>query len=59
MDLHTLHPDNTEELFDLVDRNRVRLHPSIHPSALPETLQAARVYAIECFFDSIEGQWKC
>lgn len=53
--LHTLHPDNTEELFSLMERNRSRLRPWIHPSALPETLEDARRFVIECFFNSLDG----
>jgi ribosomal-protein-serine acetyltransferase len=51
--LRTFHPDDATEIFNLVDRNRARLRPWIHPSALPETPQAARVFAIECFFNSL------
>lgn len=51
--LRTFHPDNAEEIFNLVESNRARLYPWIHPSALPETPQAARVFAIECFFNSL------
>jgi ribosomal-protein-serine acetyltransferase len=51
--LRTFHPDDAEEIFNLVDRNRARLRPWIHPSALPETPKAARVFAIECFFNSL------
>jgi ribosomal-protein-serine acetyltransferase len=52
--LRTLHPDNTKELFNLMERNRSRLRPWIHPSALPETLEDARRFVIECFFNSLD-----
>ncbi len=51
--LRTFHPDDAGEIFNLVERNRARLRPWIHPSGLPETPQAARVFAIECFFNSL------
>jgi len=51
--LCTFHPDDAEEIFNLMERNRARLRPWIHPSALPETPKAARVFAIECFFNSL------
>ena len=50
--VHTLHPDDAEVLFQLVERNRSRLRPWIHPSALPETMKAARKLTIESFFNS-------
>lgn len=53
INLRTFHPDDAEEIFKLVNRNRARLSPWIHLSALPETPQAARVFAIECFFNSL------
>ena len=54
-DIHirTLHPSDAEELFQLVEANRARLRPWIHPSALPETLAAARKFTIECLFNSL------
>jgi ribosomal-protein-serine acetyltransferase len=51
--VHTLHPDNADLLFQLVERNRSRLRPWIHPSALPETITAARKLTIEAFFNSL------
>jgi ribosomal-protein-serine acetyltransferase len=51
--IHTLHPDDAAELFQLVERNRSRLRPWIHPSALPETISEARKLTIECFYDSL------
>lgn len=51
--LRTFHPDDAEEIFNLIERNRVRLRPWIHPSALPETPKASRVFAAECFFNSL------
>lgn len=52
--LRTLHPDDAEQLFALLERNRARLKPWIHPSALPETARAARLFAIECYFGSLD-----
>lgn len=52
--LRTLHPDDAEELFKLLEHNRARLRPWIHPSALPETPQATRKFTIECFFGSLD-----
>lgn len=56
-DLHvrTLHPDDAQELFQLLEQNRPRLRPWIHPSALPETAVAARKFTIECFFNSLDS----
>jgi len=51
--IQTLHPDDAASLFQVVERNRSRLRPWIHPSALPETLSAARKLTIEAFFDSL------
>jgi ribosomal-protein-serine acetyltransferase len=48
------HPDDAEELFMLLERNRERLRPWIHPSALPDTLKATRIYTIECFFYALD-----
>jgi ribosomal-protein-serine acetyltransferase len=53
LQLHTLHPEKAEALFLLVERNRSRLRPWIHPSALPETITASRKLTIECFFNSL------
>ena len=55
--VQTLHPDNAEELFELVERNRSRLRPWIDSSALPETITAARRITIECFFNSMADPW--
>lgn len=52
--LHTFHPDEAEEIFNLIERNRARLRPWIDSSALPETSQAARRFAIECFFNALD-----
>ena len=52
--LRTLHPDDAQELFDVLEQNRARLKPWIHPSALPETSKATRKYTIECYFDSLD-----
>lgn len=54
IELQTLHPDHAEALFTLLEQSRDRLRPWIHPSALPETLQATRNYTLECFFNSFE-----
>lgn len=51
--VRTFHPDDAEELFQLLEQNRARLRPWIHPSALPETAKATRLYAIECYFNSL------
>lgn len=53
--IRTLHPDDAEVLFALLERNRARLRPWIHPSALPETRKAARIYTIECYFGSLDA----
>lgn len=52
--LRTLHPDDAEELFQLLEQNRTRLRPWIGPDALPETAQATRIYSIECYFGSLD-----
>jgi ribosomal-protein-serine acetyltransferase len=52
--IRTLHPDDSHELFALLERNRARLRRWIHPSSLPETASAARKYAIECYFNSLD-----
>lgn len=41
------HPDDAEALFELIGRNRAHLRSWVHPSTLPDTAQATRVYAIE------------
>lgn len=51
--MRTLHPNDAEELFQLLEQNRLRLRPWIHPSALPETAAATRRFTIECFFNSL------
>jgi ribosomal-protein-serine acetyltransferase len=51
--IHTLHPDDAFILFRLVERNRSRLRPWVHPSALPETIKDARKLTIESFFNSL------
>jgi RimJ/RimL family protein N-acetyltransferase len=53
--VHTLHPDDAGDLFLLIERNRSRLRPWIHPSALPETISAARKLTIECFFNALDN----
>jgi ribosomal-protein-serine acetyltransferase len=52
--LRTLHPDDAETLFALLEKNRSRLKPWVHPSSLPETPRAARIYTIECYFASLD-----
>jgi ribosomal-protein-serine acetyltransferase len=52
--VRTFHPDDAEALFQLLERNRARLRPWIHPSALPETMQATRKFTVECFFNSFD-----
>jgi ribosomal-protein-serine acetyltransferase len=51
--VHTLHPGEAEALFQLLERNRPRLRPWIHPSALPETITATRKLTIESFLNSL------
>ncbi len=53
--LRVFHPDDASEFFALLERNRARLRPWIDPSAMPETPQAARRFAIECFFNSLDN----
>src|SRR5678816_33287 len=53
--VRTLHPDDAEDLFQLLERNRSRLRPWIHPSALPETAMAARQFTMECFLKNTEN----
>jgi len=45
--VRTLHPDDAEAFFQLLERNRSRLRPWIDPSSLPETPKATRSFAIE------------
>jgi ribosomal-protein-serine acetyltransferase len=54
--LRTLHPDDAERLFQLIEDNRERLVPWIHPSALPENRVAARKFTIECFLNSMDDR---
>jgi ribosomal-protein-serine acetyltransferase len=49
--LRNIHPDDAEALFDLMERNRARLRPWIHPSSLPETAKAARLFTVKCLFN--------
>jgi hypothetical protein len=49
--LRNIHPDDTESLFDLIERNHTRLRPWIAPYALPETAKAAPQFTIHCLFD--------
>jgi ribosomal-protein-serine acetyltransferase len=56
--LRTLHPEDAQILFQLVERNRARLRPWIHPSALPETMPEARILTIESFFNSLANPMK-
>lgn len=51
--LRTLHPEDAETLFHLIDRNRSRLRPWIPPNALPETISSARKLTIESFLNSM------
>ncbi len=51
--VRVLHPDDSNELCALIERNRMRLRPWIDPSALPETAVAARKFTIECFLNSL------
>lgn len=50
--LHTFHPDDAEDLFKLLKRNLSHLRPWIHPSVLPATAKAARIFTIECLLNS-------
>jgi ribosomal-protein-serine acetyltransferase len=52
--VRTLHPDDAQELFGLLERNRSRLRPWVGPSSLPETAKATRIYTIECYFGSLD-----
>lgn len=51
--VHTLHPDDAGDFFQLVERNRSRLSPWIPPGALPATMSAARKLTIESFLNSL------
>ena len=51
--IRTLHPGDAEALFQLIERNRSRLRPWIHPNALPETASSARKLTIESFLNSL------
>lgn len=61
--VRTLHPEDTDALFQLIERNRSRLRPWIHPNALPETISSARKLTVECFLnslpDSLDEQETC
>ncbi len=50
--VRTFHPDDAEVLFNLLEKNRSHLRAWIDPSALPGTAEAARIFTIECFFNS-------
>ena len=52
--IRTLHPDDAEGLFQLVERNRSRLRPWIGSSSLPETAKITRIYTIECYLGSLD-----
>ncbi len=49
--LRNIHPDDTEALFDLIERNRLRLRQWIAPYALPETAKDARLFTILCLLN--------
>jgi ribosomal-protein-serine acetyltransferase len=51
--LRTLRPDDVEDLYLLIERNRSRLRPWIHPSALPATMAASRELIIESYCNSL------
>jgi len=51
--VRTLHPEDAEALFQLVEGNRSRLRPWIHPNALPKTYSSARRLTIESFLNSL------
>lgn len=61
--VRTLHPEDTDALFQLIERNRSRLRPWIHPNALPETISSARKLTVESFLnslpDSLDEQETC
>ncbi len=52
--IRTLHPDDAEVLFKLLERNRSRLRLWIGPDALPETAKTTRIYTIGCYFGSLD-----
>ena len=52
--VRTFHPDDAQELFRILERNRSRLRPWVGPSSLPETPRATRIYTIECYFGSLD-----
>lgn len=52
--LRTFHPEDAEGLFQLLEQNRARFRPWIHPKTLHETAKATRIFTIECFFDRLE-----
>lgn len=56
--IHPFHPDDTATLFALLERNRARLRPWLHPYTLPETYEAARKYTIACFFNALGDPMK-
>ena len=49
--LRNIHPNDAEALFDLIERNRARLHPWIDPYSLPETAKVTRLFTIHCLFN--------
>jgi|GEM_PF-6065679 len=51
--LCTFLPDDAEPLFKLLEQNRARLRPWIHPKSLHETAKATRIFTLECFFDRL------
>ena len=53
IEVRTLHPEDAEAFFQLIERNRSRLRPWIHPNALPETISSARKLTIESFLNSL------
>lgn len=54
--LRNIHPDDAEALFDLIERNRARLRPWIHPSSLPETAKDTRAFTVRCLFNFYGAQ---
>jgi ribosomal-protein-serine acetyltransferase len=55
IELRGFHPDDAEVYFDLVERNRARLRPWIHPKTLPKTARDARLFTLECYFDTLNN----
>jgi hypothetical protein len=49
--MRNLHPESTQELFDLLEENRRRLRPWVIPYFLPETYKDTRQFAIHSLFD--------